>query len=245
MLDQISISKVLFIDLETVSGFANFAKLPARLQTHWRKKCRFILRAYDEMPEESAIATAYEEKAGIYAEFGKIVCISIGYIHAQTQELRLKSYYDDDEYRLLTDFLDLMNKHYQDPAKHLVCGHNIKEFDIPYLCRRLVIHGLALPQLFQLAGKKPWETKHLIDTMHLWKFGDIKNYTSLDLLAAIFDIDTPKDDIDGSMVGQVYWMEKDLSRIAQYCEKDVATVAQVLLKMKGLELIPHDKIISV
>lgn len=245
MLDNLSISNILFIDLETVSGFADFSGLTPRMQGHWEKKSRFVLRNYQDPISKEEVAATYLDKAGIYAEFGKIVCISIGYIHTHTQELRLKSYYDDDERQLLTDFLDLINRHYKDPAKNLVCGHNIKEFDVPYLCRRLVINGMPLPNIFQLAGKKPWETKHLIDTLQLWKFGDLKHYTSLDLLAAIFDVDTPKDDIDGSMVGKVYWQDNDLKRIAHYCEKDVVTVAQVLLKMLGKEPVPPDKIVSV
>ncbi|NND08116.1 MAG: 3'-5' exonuclease [Saprospiraceae bacterium] len=245
MLDQFSLSNILFIDLETVSGSADFHSVSPRLQGHWEKKSKFVLRKYQDVPTTEEVASSYQDKAAIYAEFGKIVCISIGYVHAHTGELRLKSFCHNVEKTLLIDFLNLINKHYTDPARNLVCGHNIKEFDIPYLCRRLVINGLALPNIFQLAGKKPWETKHLIDTLQLWKFGDLKHYTSLDLLAAIFDVDTPKDDIDGSMVGRVYWQEQDLKRIAIYCEKDVVTVAQVLLKMMGKDLIPADKIVSV
>ncbi|MDH3246341.1 MAG: ribonuclease H-like domain-containing protein, partial [Saprospiraceae bacterium] len=125
------------------------------------------------------------------------------------------------------------------------CGHNIKEFDIPYLCRRMIINSVGLPPMLKLSGKKPWEAKHLIDTMELWKFGDVKNYTSLDLLAAVLEVDTPKDDIDGSQVGPIFWKEGDLQRIVSYCEKDVLTVAQILLRLKGLPLLTEQQIVSV
>lgn len=246
MLESIQIHNVLFIDLETVSTTAHFDGLPPRLQEHWSKKAQYIDRtAPNSTIDPATAAKLYQEKAAIYAEFGKIVCISIGYLHRTTHEFRMKSFYGDDEKALLQDFVDVVTRYFYDPDEHLICGHNIREFDIPYLCRRLVVHGVNLPNILSLSGKKPWETTHLIDTMQLWKFGDFKNYTSLDLLAAVLGVETPKDDIDGSMVGQVYWQEQDLDRIARYCEKDVVTVAQVLLRMKGADLIPADKVVSV
>ena len=178
MIEQIQIDQVLFIDLETVPAYPQYSQVPERLQA------RFILRQVED-PDDKDAAASYQERAAIYAEFGKIVCISIGYVHPQTKELRLKSFCSADERQLLTDFSELIEKHYNDPRRHFICGHNIKEFDIPYLCRRMVILGLPLPAVFQLAGKKPWETNHLVDTLTLWKFGDIKHFTSLDLLAAI------------------------------------------------------------
>jgi DNA polymerase elongation subunit (family B) len=246
MLESIQIHNILFIDLETVSDKSSFDELSPRLQQLWIKKARTLSRIMP--PQEFDPSTAvdlYREKAAIFAEFGKIVCISIGYLHRTTREFRMKSFCGHDEKKLLQEFVDLVNRYFYDPNEHLICGHNIKEFDIPYLCRRLVIHGVTLPGILSLEGKKPWETKHLIDTMQLWKFGDFKNFTSLDLLAAILDVDTPKDDIDGSMVGKVYWEDRDLSRISLYCEKDVVTVAQVLLKMKGAEMIDPAKVVSV
>ena len=246
MLESIPISKVLFIDLETVSATSTFNELDDRLKDHWRKKCRFILRAQpDEELDDDRVALTFEGKAAIYSEFGKVICISVGYIHDKTRELRLKSFYGDDERELLLEFTDLLNQHYADPGVHLICGHNIREFDVPYLCRRMIIHGIELPAVLKLAGKKPWETKHLIDTMELWKFGDIKNFTSLDLLAAVLQVDTPKDDIDGSQVGSIYWKESDLGRIVSYCEKDVLTVAQILLRLKGHKLLTAQQIVSV
>ncbi len=246
MLESIQLSNVLFLDLETVSAKATFKELPERMQGHWRKKCRFILRLPpDQEPAEEQVIETFTEKAAIYAEFGKIICISIGYIHSDTKDLRLKSFCGTDEKQVLSAFIHLINRHFSDPNKNSICGHNIREFDIPYLCRRILINGLELPAMFRLAGKKPWETKHLIDTMALWKFGDLKNFTSLDLLASIFGVDTPKDDIDGSDVGRVFWRENDVDRIATYCEKDVVTVVQVMLKMKGLPLLEDQHIISV
>ncbi|MCB0688174.1 MAG: ribonuclease H-like domain-containing protein [Saprospiraceae bacterium] len=246
MIENIKIYNILFIDLETVSNTSTFSQLHPRLQEHWAKKAQFVDRSRSEGPlEEEVVAQLYQDKAAIYAEFGKIVCISIGYLHRTTQEFRMKSFSGHDEKRLLQEFVDLVSRYFYDPEEHLICGHNIREFDIPYLCRRLVVHSLELPSILNLSGKKPWETMHLIDTMQLWKFGDFKNYTSLDLLAAVLDIETPKDDIDGSMVGRVYWEDGDLNRIATYCEKDVVTVAQVLLKMKGADLIAPEKIVSV
>lgn len=246
MLESIQIHNILFIDLETVSTRSSFEELSPRLQQLWVKKARTLSRIMPPSDFDPALAVGlYQEKAAIYAEFGKIVCISIGYLHRTTKEFRMKSFCDHDEKKLLQEFVELVNKYFYDPDEHLICGHNIKEFDIPYLCRRLIIHGVTLPGIISLEGKKPWETKHLIDTMQLWKFGDFKNFTSLDLLAAVLDVDTPKDDIDGSMVGRVYWEDKDLARIALYCEKDVVTVAQVLFRMKGVPMIDPTKVVSV
>ena len=246
MLDSIKIQNVLFIDIETVSGESAFDMLTDRFQKLWKKKATTITK--NRPPEEiegEVLAQIYEERAAIYAEFGKIVCISIGYLHSSTQEFRVKSFAGHEEKVLLEDFADLLNKYYNDASVYMMCGHNIREFDVPYLCRRMVINGVALPDFINLTGKKPWETQHLVDTMHLWRFGDFKNFTSLDLIAGVLGVETPKDDIDGSMVGQVFWKENDLKRIAVYCEKDVVTVAQVLLRMKGDPLIAEHKVVSV
>ncbi len=191
----------------------------------------------------------YPEKAGIFAEFGKIVCISVGIVirDPKTNQLvvRLKSYADDDEAALLKDFSELLNQYYKNPNKHYLCGHNVREFDVPYMCRRLLINQLPLPTLLNIAGKKPWETKYMLDTLELWKFGDYKNYTALKLLMAVFDLPSPKDDIDGSEVGRVYWEEKDLDRIARYCEKDVLAVVQLLLKYMRMPTLEPEQIVHV
>ncbi len=188
-----------------------------------------------------ATADKLYSSAGIYAEFGKIVCLSCGY--ANGKEFRIKSFYGDDEKILLEEFADLLDKHYNNNYS-LLCAHNGKEFDFPYIARRMLVNGIKLPEIINLAGKKPWEVRH-IDTMELWKFGDYKHYTSLELLAALFNIPTPKDDIDGSMVGHVYWVEKDLDRIVTYCQKDVITITQLLRRYLGLELIPDTDIVII
>lgn len=236
MLDDLKLDHVLFIDIETVPGVAHFDALPDKMKTLWEKKAELIRR---NDPERTA--DELYERAGIYSEFGKVVCISCGYTNGR--EFRLKSFYGDDEAILLNEFAELLNKHY-DTDRYLLCAHNGKEFDFPYLSRRMLIKGIRLPHLLDLAGKKPWEIRHL-DTMELWKFGDYKHYTSLELLAAVFDIPTPKDDIDGSMVGKVYWEEKDLERIVTYCQKDVVTIAQLLRRYMGLPLIKEADILVV
>jgi 3'-5' exonuclease len=231
----------LFLDIETVPAFLEFGHLPTTMKNHWTKKTERIWpsnqstsSAVDSAPED-----LYRQRAGIYAEFGKIICISVGLLvqDGGEQALRLKSFSGDDEKSLLHDFAQLLEKRFSDPNHVVIAGHNIKEFDIPYICRRMLVNQIALPDVLQLSGKKPWEVKHLADTMEMWRFGDIKNFTSLDLLAAILDIPSPKDDIDGSQVSEVYWIEKDLQRIVQYCEKDVLTSANVFLRLQGFPLI--------
>lgn len=214
--------QILFLDIETVSQKEFFEDLPEDWQSLWDEKTQW--QRQEQGPEEF-----YPHRAGILAEFGKVVCISCGFLRKEQEgyKLRVKSFEGEDEKRLLSDFADLLAgalKHYY------LCAHNGKEFDFPYLCRRMLIQGIALPPLLNISGKKPWEVP-FIDTLELWKFGDRKNYTSLKLLAAVFDIPTPKDDIDGSMVGAVYWQSHDLERIVRYCEKDVLTLAKVYLKI--------------
>ena len=235
---QAPLSNILFLDIETVSIQPSFDQLPEEWKALWKKKAEVLLR---NNKEEETAESIYG-RAAIYAEFGKIVCISCGVIHGVGAEKKivLKSFCCDDEKQLLHDFADMVNKWSIGPAKYL-CAHNGREFDFPYLCRRMMIHNMAIPVLLHLAGKKPWEVNHL-DTMELWKFGDFKSFTSLNLLACTLGIPTPKDDIDGSMVGEVYWKEKDLKRIVTYCQKDVITVAQVYLRMQGEELIGNENI---
>lgn len=188
--------------------------------------------------EEGKSPAEMYENAGIFAEFGKIVCISVGYF-ARERELRIKSFYGDDEKELLNNFCGLLNQYFYS-REHVLCAHNGKEFDFPYIARRMLVNGIRLPLILNTAGKKPWEVKHL-DTMELWKFGDYKSFVSLNLLAAVFDIPTPKDDIDGSQVGEVYWKMHDLERIVQYCQKDVLTVAQIFLKYRNEPLLMDGK----
>lgn len=235
MLQKINLEKILFLDIETVAQQSHFSDLDDVFQMHWENKARFIAK------EEESAEDVYE-RAGIYAEFGKIVCISIGAIRIENgvKKLRLKSFYHDDEKIILTNFFELLNQHYNS-RDDLLCGHNGKEFDFPYIARRALINGIAIPSILDLAGKKPWEVPHL-DTLQLWKFGDYKHYTSLSLLTSIFDIPTPKDDIDGSMVNKVYWKEKDLQRIANYCEKDVVALTQLFLRFRNENLILDENI---
>lgn len=234
MLEHLEPGKILFLDIETVSRWPTFEEMPEEFQHLWEEKTRF------QRAEETA-AEFYPKRAGILAEFGKVVCISCGFF-AHSREFRVKSFYGDDEFQVLSGFADLLNKHFSG-RDHLLCAHNGKEFDFPYLCRRMVVHGIALPPALNIAGKKPWEVPHL-DTLELWKFGDYKNYTSLKLLAALFGIPTPKDDIDGSQVGRVYWEENDIKRIAKYCEKDTLTVAQLFLKYRGDSLLNPEEVSS-
>ncbi len=235
MLYQLNIEKILFLDIETVPMVSDYDKLPEEFRKLWDKKAERIRQNEDETPD------LLFNRAGIYSEFGKIICISVGFI--KNEKFRVKSFYSDDESELLKGFANLLNKHYNKPD-NMLCGHNGKEFDFPYIARRMLVNGIELPYILNTAGKKPWEVSHL-DTMELWKFGDRKNYTSLELLASIFGIPTPKDDIDGSMVAEVYYKEKDLERIAAYCQKDTLTVAQLLLSFLGKPIIKEEDVVTI
>ncbi|HET7733688.1 MAG TPA: 3'-5' exonuclease [Paludibacter sp.] len=235
--------KIMFLDIETVPQTSDFSELPAELAHLWEDKFNLIhKRMPEKYTDETNAGEAFNNSAGIYSEFGKIVCISVGFIHFNSTHMhfRTKSFCGDDEKQLLTDFNQLIGR-FCTSREHTLCGHNIKEFDIPYICRRMLINGLSLPPIFQIAGKKPWEIS-FIDTLELWKFGDYKNYTALKLLTAVFGIPTPKDDIDGSEVARVYYQEKDINRIALYCQKDVVATAQVFLRLNGMELIKPENI---
>ncbi|MDC3305770.1 3'-5' exonuclease [Flavobacteriales bacterium] len=236
MLIDIKIKNILFLDIETVPVKENFEDLDTTFQTLWAEKTAW------QRKDEYSPSEFYKIKAGVMAEFAKIVCISVGYLFLEKGEnhFRLKSFYGDDEKKILTDFNKLLNTQFN-KKHHQLCAHNGKEFDFPFIARRTLINGLQLPKLLDIAGKKPWEVNHL-DTMELWRFGDYKNYTSIKLLAALFNIPTPKDNIDGSQVAGIYWKENDLERIKTYCQKDTLTVAQILLKYKGEELITEKNI---
>ncbi|GAA4338551.1 3'-5' exonuclease [Flaviaesturariibacter amylovorans] len=233
-------SNILFLDIETVPQYSSYDELPERWKGLWDIKAASLLRGR----EGEGPASVYE-RAGIYAEFGKIVCISCGCLQGDGPEkrLRLKSYYGHDEAALLRDFAGTLHRHWTGPDK-MLCAHNGKEFDFPYLCRRMIINGILIPEPLLIAGRKPWEVRHL-DTMELWKFGDFKNYTSLNLIAAALGVPSPKDDIDGSQVGPVYWNDGDLERIRTYCQKDVVTLAQVLLRYHCQPLVPEEQVLIV
>lgn len=228
---------ILFIDIETVAITDNYNLLDDRLKVQWSKKAAFLKRLEDQSDE-----SIFHERAGIYAEFGKIIVIGLGFFYdndAGELGMRVKSIYGHEEIEVLKKFLHLLQRF--DRQKMLLCGHNGKEFDFPYLCRRLLINGLKLPPVLDSSGKKPWEVNHL-DTMELWKFGDRKHFTSLDLLGAIFNIESSKTGIDGSMVNEVYYKEDDLEKIAQYCVQDVIVTAQLYLKLKGLQTVKKENI---
>ncbi|MEM9525183.1 MAG: ribonuclease H-like domain-containing protein [Bacteroidota bacterium] len=245
MIDSIDVTKVLFLDIETVSGKPTYNDLDETFKALWTHKAPGVLKRYGEELTEEEIADSYVDRAAIFAEFGKIVCISVGAIYRDKDKrlkIRLKSFADRDEATLLKNFNAMLDQYYGDIYKQFICGHNIKEFDVPYMCRRIVANQLPLPKMLDIAGKKPWETKHLLDTMEMWKFGDRKSYTSLKLLAGVLGFPTPKDDIDGSQVGRVFWEEDDLERIATYCEKDVLATAQLFFRYQRKPLLEEDQV---
>ena len=235
MLNNIQLQDLLVLDIETVSQKKSFDDLDEEWQELWARKAGAL-----NNPE--IVPSKIYDRAAIYAEFGKIVCIGLGIFHNIEGELHLKvkSIHGDDEKAVLQAFADLLNSKFNGP-KHMLVAHNGKEFDFPYLCRRMLINGIHIPAILDVAGKKPWET-NFIDTMELWKFGDYKNYTSLNVLAKCFGIPSPKDDIDGSMVGHTYWQQNDLERIATYCKKDIVTTAQLLVKYRNEPLVSASNI---
>lgn len=236
MLDSINLKQILFIDIETVPQFQNFELVPDGLKKHWEKKSSFF-RDTEQTPSETY------HRAGIYAEFGKIICISMGALTGEKENtgFKLKSFCGDNEFELLNEF-NATIKNLEKSKPIFLCAHNGKEFDYPYISRRMLINGIKLPQTLDNAGKKPWEVAHL-DTLELWKFGDYKHYTSLDLLTSIFGIPSPKEEIDGSMVADVYYQEKNLAKIVKYCENDVLAVAQVIMRYLNLPLIDEKKVL--
>jgi predicted PolB exonuclease-like 3'-5' exonuclease len=230
-------NNILFLDIETVPQYADYSLLPHDWKELWNLKASYIVRNKENETTESVYP-----RAGIYAEFGKIICIGCGVLSGNDTERKvsIKCFSGDDEKLVLISFCEMLGKWSADGAKYL-CAHNGKEFDFPFLCRRLIVHQIPIPQILQLSGKKPWEVNHL-DTLDLWKFGDFKSYTSLNLLAHTLGIPTPKDDIDGSKVWEVYWKEKNMQRIVNYCQKDVVTVVQIFLRMNGEPVIKDSNI---
>jgi len=240
MFDSLSSEDILFIDIETAPQKADFSELPENFQHLWDKKSAYFRTA------EQQAAEVYE-RAGIYAEFGKIICISAGLIIQKNGErfYRVKSFHDQEEKKLLSSFNEMLEKFTSNPGKKL-CAHNGQEFDYPYIARRSLINGIRIPKILDISGAKPWEIKdRLLDTLQMWKFGDYKNYTSLDLLCAVFNIPTPKSDIDGSQVAHVYYQEGDLDRIVRYCERDTLALANLMLRYKGEPIIPIENLLSV
>lgn len=237
MIEKLRLDHILFLDIETVPEHEHYHALDAELQGLWETKTQYQRK--DEIDPET-----FYERAGIWAEFGKIVCISVGYFthKGDIRNFRVTSFFGEEK-KILLDFANLLNNHFGQ-AQHLLCGHNAKEFDIPFIARRMIIHQVALPAKLNLFGKKPWEIPHL-DTLELWKFGDYKHFTSLKLLTKILSIPSPKGDIDGSQVAQVYYVEKDIDRIVTYCEKDTIAVAQLFLRFRREDLLIEEEILHV
>lgn len=235
--------KIMFIDIETVPVTNKLEELSMPMQELWTYKFAQLKRRMpDKYNEEDTAVNKYLQNAGIFAEFGRIVCISVGFIYSKNNinHLRIKSFADKNEKKLLTDFIMLLDTFFT-TSEHYFCGHNIKEFDIPFLCRRMIINQIKLPQVLQIHNKKPWEI-NLLDTMDFWKFGDYKSYTSLKLLSEVLGVPTSKDDIDGSQVAEVFYKEDNLKRIVTYCEKDVVTTTRVWLRLIGESTIENDNI---
>ena len=237
MIEKINLNNILFLDIETVPEYHNYRGLDNETQQLWEQKTQYQRK--DEVSAED-----FYERAGIWAEFGKIITISVGYFvnKGDIRNFRVTSFWGDEK-KILNDFSNLLNTHFNGP-QHVLCGHNAKEFDIPFIARRMIINGIALPNKLNLFGKKPWEVPHL-DTLELWKFGDYKHFTSLKLLTKVLGIPSPKDDIDGSEVAHVFYVENDIDRIITYCEKDVIAVAQIFLRLRREDLLIEDEIIHV
>ena len=237
MIEKINLNNILFLDIETVPEYHNYRGLDNETQQLWEQKTQYQRK--DEVSAED-----FYERAGIWAEFGKIITISVGYFvnKADIRNFRVTSFWGDEK-KILNDFSNLLNTHFNG-TQHVLCGHNAKEFDIPFIARRMIINGIALPNKLNLFGKKPWEVPHL-DTLELWKFGDYKHFTSLKLLTKVLGIPSPKDDIDGSEVAHVFYVENDIDRIITYCEKDVIAVAQIFLRLRREDLLIEDEIIHV
>lgn len=237
MIQKTPLNNILFLDIETVPEQEQYGQLDPDMRQLWEQKTQYQRK--DDVSGED-----FYERAGIWAEFGKIITISVGYFvnKADIRNFRVTSFWGDEK-KILNNFSNLLNTHFNG-AQHLLCGHNAKEFDIPFIARRMIINGIALPNKLDLFGKKPWEVPHL-DTLELWKFGDFKHFTSLKLLTKVLGVPSPKDDIDGSEVARVFYEEKDIDRIITYCEKDVIAVAQIFLRFRREELLIEDEIIHV
>ncbi len=251
ILRSVDLTRVFFVDIETAPGRADFAEHAPRQQQLWTTFCE--KRHAKELEAGQTPADLFA-RAGLYAEFGQVVCISVGYFRLEADgglRFYVKSFASTDECEVLHGFATALGerrpygtklamattREHDNPREcgHFLCAHNGREFDYAYLGRRMMICGVPLPKMLDISGYKPWELPHLLDTMDLWKFGDGKGYTALNLLAGVFNIPSPKDDIDGSQVGRVFWTEGQagVERIATYCEKDVITTARVYLHYAG------------
>lgn len=237
MIYKLQLDNILFLDIETVPEVEHFGDMDTEMQSYFEQKTKY-------QRKDDFTAEEFYDRAGIWAEFGKIITISVGYFvtKADIRNFRVTSFFGEEK-QILHDFSNLLQNHFNQP-QHLLCGHNLKEFDVPFIARRMIINGMRLPIKLDLFGKKPWEIPH-IDTLELWKFGDYKHFTSLKLLTKILGVPSPKDDIDGSEVAGVYYKEKNIDRIITYCEKDVIAVAQIFLKLRREDLLVAEEILHV
>ena len=236
----------LFLDIETAALAPSFDKLEEGLSAQWIRKSRRFIQLHDYPPSEEEVSALYHEKASIFAEFSKVVCVSVGIIRAVDgqDQLRVRTIYHADERVLLLELADLLNSHFYDRYNHFICGHNIREFDIPFLCRRMIINDITLPNLFRISGMRAWQITHLLDTMDLWKFGDFKHFTSLELLCKSLQIPSPKSKMSGDMVSEAYWNNR-IEDIKKYWEKDLVSTVRVFQKLSGLPAQNDDQIVFV
>lgn len=237
---QIPLEDLFLLDIETVSSVPDFNLLTDEWKNLWAEKIS------KSLPPDVTAEEYYPKRAAILAEFAKVICISTGYFKKEGNEwqLRIKSFYSENERDVLDGFTKTIQQLQTRNSKWIFCGHNIKEFDFPFLWRRMIVNNFVIPSFIDFQNLKPWETP-ILDTLHLWRFGDYKHYTSLKLLSSTLGIPSPKDDIDGTKVGEVYWVEKDLNRIVSYCEKDVVTVGNVILRFRNMPLLNNKQIIIV
>ncbi len=238
------LKRILFIDIETATAYSTFDQMPKSLQSLWRIKSEHYHAFRQTEMTDQSVKDHFQSKAAIFAEFAKVVCISVGFLDGdEGGSFRVKSFYNSNEFELLTRFKELLDNYYYDVYNHFLCGHNIREFDIPFLCRRLIINGIGLPNLMNVTGQKPWQVHQLLDTMDLWKFGDYKHFTSLDSLCISLNIPSPKKGISGKDVSEYYW-DNRINEIVEYCEDDVIATALVYLKCLNLSLFTFDKVIK-
>ncbi len=241
MFTKEALEKILFLDIETVRSHKAYFELSDGMQKMWTHKADSVKIKEEDLAHPWTPEQKYMERAAIYAEFGRVVCVSVGYIMWEDGEahIKTKSFYGTDEAKLLLEFKQMLEHAKMQGWK--LCAHNGKEFDFPYMGRRFLLNGITLPCALQVQGKKPWESSFL-DSMELWKFGDYKSYTKLELLCEAFSIPSPKSDMDGSQVGEVYWKDGNVERIARYCEEDVIATAQLLLAYSCMPLVIADNI---
>ena len=240
------LKRTLVVDIETASMEVSFDKLDTQSQSFWAKKSKRLLNSHQVQNDQEFLHQLYHDKAAIFAEFAKVICISVGVFEVEdkVKSFRIKSFYGADETVLLTQFAELVQSHFYDKYHHTIAGHNLKEFDIPFICRRMIINNIKLPNLLRIHGARPWQVPHLLDTLELWKFGDYKNFSSLDLLCSVLGIPSPKEKMDGSMVSQAYW-EGKIEEIKDYCEKDIVATARVMLRLLGSVELEDEKIVFV